>query len=116
MWTLAKAWDADLCLSARAAESARIADRALIEKRVRAALPPGALTPRELRDAALGRLPHAQQVIRFFRSVRTVSRPYLKVERTRALADNSGAPKWPLWGKGLNRSRGNWWREEEFGE
>jgi hypothetical protein len=63
MWTLTKAWDADLCLKERAVKSARIADLALIEKRVQAALPPGALTPRELRDAALGRLAHAPQVL-----------------------------------------------------
>jgi hypothetical protein len=61
MWTLTKVWDADLSLSARTAKSARIADLALIEKRVQAALPPGALTPRELRDAALGRLGYAPQ-------------------------------------------------------
>jgi len=63
MWTLVKAWGADLSLSAIAAKNARIADLALIEKRVQAALPPGALTPRELRDAALGRLAHAPQVL-----------------------------------------------------
>jgi hypothetical protein len=63
MWTLTKAWDADLSLRERAAKSARIADLALIEKRVQAALPPGALTPRELRDAALSRLGHAPQVL-----------------------------------------------------
>jgi hypothetical protein len=63
MWTLAKAWDADLSLSARAAKSSRIADLALIEKRVEAGLPPGALTPRKLRDGALGRLAHAPQAL-----------------------------------------------------
>src|SRR6516162_9216050 len=63
MWTLVKAWGADLSLSAIAAKNARIADLALIEKRVQAALPPGALTPRELRDAALSRLAHAPQVL-----------------------------------------------------
>jgi hypothetical protein len=41
----------------------RIADFALMEKRVEAALPPGTLTPRKLGDGALGRVAHAPQVL-----------------------------------------------------
>jgi hypothetical protein len=63
MWTLGKAWDADLSLETLAADSVRIADLALIERRAHAALPSGALTPRLLRDAALARLSHAAQVL-----------------------------------------------------
>ena len=61
--TLRKAWNADLSLSDLAAGSARVADLALVERRVHAALPAGALTPRRLRDAALGRLRHAPNTL-----------------------------------------------------
>ncbi len=57
--TLGKAWNADLSLSDLAAGSARLADLGLLESRVHAALPAGALTPRRLRDAALDRLRYA---------------------------------------------------------
>lgn len=51
--TLEAAWRADLDLAARAAGSARVADLAQIEARVRDSLRPAILTPRDLRDAAL---------------------------------------------------------------
>jgi hypothetical protein len=57
--TLGKAWDADLDLQALAVCGARLADLALIEQRVHAALPAGALTPRLLRDRATERAGHA---------------------------------------------------------
>jgi hypothetical protein len=57
--TLGKVWDADLDLQALAADGARLADLALIEQRVHATLPPGALTPRHLRDRAIERTRHA---------------------------------------------------------
>jgi RecB family exonuclease len=62
-WTLGKAWDADISLSDFAAGSSRIADLASIQHRVRAALPAGVLTPRDLRDAALNRVEHAGAVL-----------------------------------------------------
>ncbi len=58
-WTLAKIWQADLALANLADRSARLADLAEIERRVRANLPAGMLTPRDLRDAALGRVAQA---------------------------------------------------------
>lgn len=54
--TLRKIWDADLDLQALAPEAPRLADLALIERRIHAALPAGALTPRALRDEAMQRL------------------------------------------------------------
>src|SRR3977135_243084 len=41
MRTLSKAWDADLSLAALAADNVRIADLALVEQRLHAALPAG---------------------------------------------------------------------------
>src|SRR5207253_1198713 len=61
--TLDKVWDADLCLGALADNSPRIADLAMIEQRVHAALPAGVLTTRNLRDAALSRVGHAKGVL-----------------------------------------------------
>jgi RecB family exonuclease len=58
-WTLAKVWQADLALDDLAQGSARIADIAEIERRVRANLAVGVLTPRDLRDAALKRVAYA---------------------------------------------------------
>ncbi len=58
-WTLAKVWQADLALERLAQGSARLADLAEIERRVRANLAAGVLTPRDLRDAALKRVAHA---------------------------------------------------------
>jgi hypothetical protein len=56
--SLRKVWNADLDLAAIARRGAapRLLDLALIEERVRAALPPAALLPRHLRSAALARL------------------------------------------------------------
>jgi PD-(D/E)XK nuclease superfamily len=58
-WTLAKVWQADLTLMDLVDHSARLADLAEIERRVRANLPAGVLAPRDLRDAALERVAHA---------------------------------------------------------
>ena len=54
--TLRKIWDTDLDLQALAPKAPRLADLALIERRIYAALPVGALTPRALRDEAMQRL------------------------------------------------------------
>jgi hypothetical protein len=54
-WTLAKVWQTDLGLADLARGSARLADLAEIERRIRANLAAGVLTPRDLRDAALKR-------------------------------------------------------------
>src|ERR1700688_2936913 len=62
-WTLARVWNADVVLADRTEESARLRDLATIEARVRAHLPGGVLTPRDLRDAALARLDHAPAVL-----------------------------------------------------
>jgi hypothetical protein len=47
----------------RTEEGARLQDLATIEARVRANLPGGVLTPRDLRDAALARLDHVPAVL-----------------------------------------------------
>ena len=57
--TLAKVWQADLDLEDLASHNTRLAELAEIERRVRANLPAGVLTPRDLRDAALARAAHA---------------------------------------------------------
>ncbi len=62
-WTLARVWNADVALADRTEDSARLRDLATIEARVRANLPVGVLTPRDLRDAALARLDHAPAVL-----------------------------------------------------
>jgi hypothetical protein len=54
--TLDRAWTADIELDNPPFPSARIADIALLERRVRDALPDGAMLPRQLRDAALERV------------------------------------------------------------
>ena len=64
-WTLAKVWQADLALQDLAGRSARLADLAEIERRVRANLAAGVLTPRDLRDAALKRVAHAPATLEF---------------------------------------------------
>jgi hypothetical protein len=61
--TLAKIWQADLPLLERADHGARLADIAEIERRVRANLPKGVLTARDLRDSALMRLVNAPAVL-----------------------------------------------------
>jgi len=57
--TLAKVWQTDLALAELANRSGRLADLAEIERRVRAELPAGVLTPRDLRDSALKGVTHA---------------------------------------------------------
>ena len=61
--TLRKVWLADIRLNTLSHSSARILDLATIERRVRDALPPGVLTPIDLRDAAMLRLRHASAVL-----------------------------------------------------
>lgn len=61
--TLTKVWHADLALAQFASRSARLADLADIERRVRSSLPAGVLAPRDLRDAALARTVHAGAVL-----------------------------------------------------
>src|SRR3984893_9555708 len=58
-WTLTRVWNADFGLANRAHDGARLEDLTMIEARVRANLPAGVLTPRDLRDAAMRRLAHA---------------------------------------------------------
>jgi RecB family exonuclease len=62
-WTLTKVWQVDLSLADCVSRSARLADLAIVERRVRANLPAGVLTPRDLRDRALERLAHATAVL-----------------------------------------------------
>ncbi|MDB5603428.1 MAG: nuclease family protein [Bradyrhizobium sp.] len=54
--TLDRAWAADIDLDNPAFPSARVADIAMLERRVRDALPHGAMLPRQLRDASLERV------------------------------------------------------------
>jgi len=51
-WTLTRLWNAEFALADRAHESARLKDLMTIEARVRASLPAGVLSPRDLRDPA----------------------------------------------------------------
>lgn len=62
-WTLTRLWSADFALPDHAHESARLQDLTTIEARVRASLPAGVLSPRDLRDAALQRVTHAPAVL-----------------------------------------------------
>jgi hypothetical protein len=62
MQTLDRVWAADLDLEALAAKSPRLSDLALIEQRVRAALPTGAMLPQDGRDAALARIEFAPAI------------------------------------------------------
>src|SRR3954452_15443735 len=62
-WTLTRVWNADFALADRAHDRPRLQDLATINARVRANLPAGVLTPRDLRDAALRRLIHAPAVL-----------------------------------------------------
>lgn len=57
--TLSKVWQADLDLAEIAGRNARLAELAEVERRVRANLPAGVLTPRDLRDAAVRHAAHA---------------------------------------------------------
>jgi hypothetical protein len=56
MQSLDRAWASDLDLEALGTCSSRLADLAVIQRRVRAALPAGVMLPRDARDAALARL------------------------------------------------------------
>jgi hypothetical protein len=60
--TLERAWAADIDLDGRASSSPRIADMSLLQRRVRDALPPGAMLPQQLRDAALDRIRFAPKL------------------------------------------------------
>lgn len=62
-WALTRLWNADFALTDRAHERARLQDLMMIEARVRASLPAGVLSPRDLRDAALPRVKHAPTVL-----------------------------------------------------
>lgn len=62
-WTLTRLWNADFALADHAHERARLQDLMTIEARVRASLPAGVLSPRDLRDAALQRVTHAPAVL-----------------------------------------------------
>lgn len=62
MQTLDRVWAADLDLDALAKTSPRLSDLALIQRRVRGALPVGAMLPQDLRDTALSRIQFAPSV------------------------------------------------------
>lgn len=61
--TLRRIWRADFNLDAAADQSPRFRDLALIQTRVRAALPTGALIPTDLRDAAIERIAYAKALL-----------------------------------------------------
>jgi len=61
--TLGKAWRAAFDLQARATRHRRLADLALIERRVRDALPAGEKAPPDLVALALGRSRHARAIL-----------------------------------------------------
>lgn len=103
--TLNDLWSADLGLADLAATNQRLADLALIERRVREALPPGVLAPRDLRDVALSRIRHATAVfgpidLERLSSVAPVWRPLLRALHERlplrwidpAMPDRDGYP------------------------
>jgi hypothetical protein len=85
--TLAKAWDADVTLDALRGQSDRLSDLALIEERIRSALPSGVLTPSELRDAALARIHFAPAVLGPVTLERLTAVPPVWRPVLRALAD-----------------------------
>jgi hypothetical protein len=62
-WTLTRVWDADFDLNSHADGIPRLLDIATIERYVRAHLPSGVLTPRDLRDLALQQVDHAPMVL-----------------------------------------------------
>lgn len=59
--TLRAMWDADI--GVEEGSTPRLADLALLERRIRLALPPGIILPRSLRDLALLRVQHAPHVV-----------------------------------------------------
>jgi hypothetical protein len=62
MQTMDRIWASDLDLDALAKNSSRLSDLALIQQRVRAALPAGAMLTQDARDAALTRIQFAPAV------------------------------------------------------
>ena len=60
--TLEQAWASDVNLDAMAKASPRLSDLALIQQRVRAGLPAGAMLPHDIRAAALERIALAPQL------------------------------------------------------
>ncbi|MCL2713944.1 MAG: PD-(D/E)XK nuclease family protein [Alphaproteobacteria bacterium] len=60
--TLRRIWDADFDLKAQASRHARLGDVYRIEQRLRGRLPPAMMLPRDLRDAALGRVNSARSI------------------------------------------------------
>ncbi len=63
MRTLGDLWRAGVELPQNALRSPRCADLALLDARVRAALPPGVLVPPDLRNVALSRVDHAPTIL-----------------------------------------------------
>lgn len=61
--TLDRAWASDLDLDALSKTSSRLSDLALIQERIRAKLPSGAMLPQDARDAALARIEFAPVVL-----------------------------------------------------
>lgn len=61
--TLDRVWASDLDLDTLAKTSSRLWDLALIQERIRASLPAGAMLPRDARDAALARIEFAPAVL-----------------------------------------------------
>jgi hypothetical protein len=72
MQTLDRVWTADLDLEELAGNSRRLADLALIERRVRSLLPPGAMLPQDVRDAALERIDVASTLFASIRLERMI--------------------------------------------
>ena len=60
---LQRLWLADLDLEGQGARNRRLSDLLLLERRMRAALPPGVLMMRDLRDAAVARIANAPAVL-----------------------------------------------------
>jgi hypothetical protein len=61
--TLRRVWRAGFDLDSVADQSPRFRDLALIQARIRAMLPPGALIPPDLRDAAINRIAYAKALL-----------------------------------------------------
>lgn len=61
--TLSRLWNSDVVLGTAGLQIARIADLHILEQRVRARMPDGAMTPQDLRDAAVSGVTHAKSVL-----------------------------------------------------
>jgi len=83
--TLRRTWDADVDLEAF--RSPRLADLALLERRVRECLPPAVRLPRDLRQLALGRLQHAKNVVGELLLDRLLSVPLIWQPLIRSLSE-----------------------------